>query len=235
MLCRCSCGTERAIDLTRLTHGITRSCGCAKRLVATRIAYGRWTVIGDLVPKRYKTDDAHHGTKQYVRCRCVCGVERDVQLGALEGGQSLSCGCLRAELRLKHGRTHTVEHSTWLSMRGRCLNPKSRDWPDYGGRGIRVCARWNNFSNFLADMGPRPSHEYSIDRINNDGDYEPGNCRWATDIEQANNKRSKRLITCNGETLTLTAWAKRLGINKSSLHFRLVRMPVNEALRIAHG
>lgn len=108
-------------------------------------------------------------------------------------------------------------------MKDRCLNPNDSQYADYGGRGIIICKRWqDNYENFLTDMGARPSHAYSIDRYpNNDGNYEPGNCRWATSTEQNRNRRSNHLVTYNGETLPITAWAERFKVNRVTLRWRL--------------
>ncbi|HEY9737554.1 MAG TPA: hypothetical protein V6D06_14770 [Trichocoleus sp.] len=109
-------------------------------------------------------------------------------------------------------------------MKSRCHNPNNAAYDRYGGRGIVVCDRWReSFENFYADMGPRPSEQHSIDRINNDGNYEPGNCRWATDKQQSRNTRRNRLLTYNGETLFLDEWAERLSISKHTLQTRLWR------------
>ena len=96
------------------------------------------------------------------------------------------------------------EYTVWGNMRDRCNRPANKQFHNYGGRGIRVCERWDSFPAFLEDMGPRPSPEHEIDRIDNDGDYEPNNCRWATPAEPRRNKRTNRLLTVNGETLTVT-------------------------------
>lgn len=134
-------------------------------------------------------------------CRCDCGKEKVIRGKHLVNGAIRSCGCLHIEVlreqSLKHGATRgygkTPEYESWTCMKNRCFNPKRKSFKDYGGRGIRVCARWlNSFENFLADMGRRPGPGYSIDRKNNDGDYEPGNCRWATSEEQNNNRRPRR-------------------------------------------
>lgn len=115
-----------------------------------------------------------------------------------------------------------AEYRAWRSMVARCCSSSCAAYPYYGGRGIKVCDRWReSFSAFLADMGRRPSEQHSIDRINNDGNYEPGNCRWATWTEQARNRRSNVLIEHNGETLPLVVWAERCGMRPSALAMRL--------------
>jgi hypothetical protein len=132
-------------------------------------------------------------------CHCSCGIEVEVCSGSLKSGRTSSCGCLQKELarelHTKHGFSHTPEYNAWINMKLRCTSPKCKYYKDYGGRGIQVCERWReSFENFLSDMGKKPSPELSIDRINNDGNYEPGNCRWATKIEQTNNRKRKLRI-----------------------------------------
>lgn len=123
---------------------------------------------------------------------------------------------------MKHGLSYTPEYRVWQTMRLRCKNPKNAAYPDYGGRGIKVCERWaESPARFIEDMGKKPSPRHEIDRINNDGNYEPGNCRWALRKENSNNRRSNRFIEHEGERKTVTQWAELLGISASVLEKRL--------------
>ena len=159
-------------------------------------------------------------------CKCDCGREHTTRSSNLLRGGSESCGCLRSELasaRLSaqaktHGLSRTPEYSAWRSMMSRCYNPKDAAYPRYGGRGIKVCKRWHKLENFLADMDERPPG-LSLDRLDNDGNYEPTNCEWRTDEEQQNNRRDNNYVTWNGETLTEEQWIRRTGL------------PVRERLR----
>ena len=158
-------------------------------------------------------------------CRCDCGNESLVRSDHLKSAATRSCGCLNVETaiasNLRHGHARglaTQTYRAWMAMRNRCGNPQD---PRYGGRGIYVCERWYVYENFLADMGEPPSLGLSIDRINNDGNYEPSNCRWATWSEQMRNRRNSRKLEFRGRTLNLCGWAELLGIQASTLRRRI--------------
>lgn len=139
---------------------------------------------------------------------------------------SRSCGAKRTwkVAAPKHGKANKIpEYFVWKGMNQRCNCPSTKNFKNYGGRGIRVCASWKSFENFFEDMGPRPSKEHSIHRENNDGDYSPTNCRWATRKEQQRNTRVNRFLTFDGERKTVVEWAEFLGVNPDRLHCRLTR------------
>lgn len=121
----------------------------------------------------------------------------------------------------KHGMSGTPELSAWSHMHQRCSNESYSLWHRYGGRGIKVCERWSEFRAFLEDMGPRPGNGYSLDRINTDGNYEPGNCRWATVLEQMNNTSRNVLLEFRGETRTIPEWARHVGLSPKNLGQRM--------------
>lgn len=124
------------------------------------------------------------------------------------------------KVTLKHGMCRTAEYRAWSGMRDRCNRKGNAAWRYYGGRGITVCERWQSFENFLQDMGLRPSRQHSIDRINTDGNYEPGNCRWATKKEQSNNSRANNIISFQGQQRTLAEWADHTGIPRNTIKLR---------------
>jgi hypothetical protein len=148
--------------------------------------FGRWTVISR-APNRRRS---HPIT--YWLCRCVCGREKEVPGTNLTRGLSKSCGCSKLgphpPRHKTHGMSFTPTYRSWRCMLNRCSNSKATKYPLYGARGITVCERWKRFENFLEDMGPRPA-DMTLDRLKNDLGYQPGNCRWATQKEQRNNRR----------------------------------------------
>jgi hypothetical protein len=149
-----------------------------------------------------------------VRVQCDCGTEKVVAFAYLRNGDTRSCGCLhRDQLKARltsHGKSNSREYRIWSGMLRRCTNQKAANYENYGGRGISVCERWRNFENFYADMGVCPDG-HSIDRKNNDSNYEPGNCRWATRTEQNNNSRHNNIVTYRGEQMSLAEAVRRAG------------------------
>jgi hypothetical protein len=182
--------------------------------------YDRWTVVADAPGRHYL-------------CRCDCGTERTVTGSALRRGRSRSCGCIaKDQLRAtrKHGMSLTTIYNLWGSMVSRCNNPTHQAFPNYGGRGIKVCDRWLSFENFYTDMGERPEGK-ELDRINNDGPYSPENCRWATPRQQGRNRRTNRVITFNGKSMCVADWADELGLSSANIYLRLSKgWSVEEAL-----
>jgi hypothetical protein len=162
-------------------------------------------------------------------CLCRCGGRTINSTDSLTSGNARSCGCRRVNLRrgkdapcFRHGLAATPEYSVWRAMIQRCRNPRNPAYRNYGARGITVCDRWaGSFADFIADMGLRPYKGLSIERINNAGHYEPGNCKWATKIERCQNTRKTHFLTLNGTTRSCSEWAKILGIGRSTLYARL--------------
>jgi hypothetical protein len=152
--------------------------------------FGRLVAI-ELAPRPWPSGNARW------LCQCDCGQMHVASGSNMRTGRVRSCGCSIREWaktgnnRRRHGASDTSTYGSWSGMRNRCLNPSEPRYPDYGGRGITVCARWDDFANFLADMGERPDG-LTLDRIDNDGNYEPGNCKWSTPLEQSQNRRPRR-------------------------------------------
>lgn len=161
-------------------------------------------------------------------CVCDCGNQTRVDGSQLRRKKTSSCGCLRRELAQQptHDMSKSAIYKVWNSMNQRCRNANSPMYSDYGGRGISVCLEWQDsfetFRDHVAALDNYAEKGYSIDRIDNDGDYEPGNVRWATRAEQVRNRRSTRLITYNNKTQCLADWAKELGMNYSTLRVRIL-------------
>ena len=157
-------------------------------------------------------------------CVCACGKNHQVIGRDLVNGHTKSCGCWCAETRktvhVTHGKSGTRAHGSWSYMIQRCTNSNNGNWHRYGGRGITVCKRWRSFENFLADMGERPLG-LSLDRKDNNGHYTPDNCRWATRKQQSENSSHPKMLTHDGKTKNMKAWAKELGLAPSTLCMRL--------------
>ena len=160
--------------------------------------------------------------------RCVCGTEVQVAQSRVRNGYTKSCGCLAREISSQkatiHGMRNSPEYSSWQAMVGRCTSTTHKDYPLWGGKGVQVCRRWReSFEAFYADMGPRPAGT-SLDRYPDyDGNYEPGNCRWATPIQQAHNRKDLTVVDTPAGRMALVDYAKRIGISKGAAHLRLKR------------
>lgn len=187
--------------------------------------------FGRLVVLR-RVENDRHGKSQWV-CRCDCGNETTTRANTLLKGETRSCGCLHLETvrvsRLTHGAASRLRNDgqqdpvyrVWCAAKGRCHNPTDKSYINYGQRGIKMCKRWReSFEAFRDDMGPRPVGG-TLERQDNDGNYDPDNCRWATGAEQARNKRTNIKITWKGETRCLYDWAHELGMKPMTLYFRI--------------
>jgi hypothetical protein len=179
--------------------------------------FGRLTILEQVENK--------NGRVQW-KCQCECGNIIFVQSGCLRGGHTKSCGCLCLEINREkatiHGMCNTPEYNVWTLIKKRCCNPSDEAFKNYGGRGITICDEWNNdFMAFYNYVGPRPSKKHSIDRINNNSGYRPGNVRWATRYEQNNNGRNNHEITIHGWTMNLGQWAHFVGKSRQTIFSRL--------------
>lgn len=166
--------------------------------------------------------------------KCDCGNQTVVSIKSVRRGNTKSCGCLHAEgLRRRnttHGLSDRPEYKVWKDMRSRCCNPRNKEYPNYGGRGITTCRRWNSFACFYDDMGSSPP-ETTIDRRDVNGNYEPENCWWAPADAQANNKRTTVRFTIGGETKSLAQWSRQFGIGRAKVAYRLkIGMSPEDAL-----
>lgn len=190
------------------------------------LKFGRLTVLDICLERKNKST-------RWI-CRCECGEIRSVYRSSLISGKTLSCGCLAKSINKERMTTHGAwgsrTHRIWMLMKARCLSPSANSYADYGGSGITVCERWLKFENFIADMGEAPAG-MSIDRYPDmSGNYEPGNCRWATAKEQARNRRTSKMLTCGGKTQCLSAWAEELCVPPHILTKRLKRGMSLEAI-----
>lgn len=197
---------------------------------------GRLTVVG--------VGGVNKRGRKLVAFTCDCGAAVEYQMTAVSSGNTLSCGCLRRDLlaakNFKHGhrvreektgvKTRT-EYTIWKRMRTRCNDESDRKYPAYGGRGIKCCDRWNDFELFLSDMGERPSLQHSLDRIDNNGNYEPGNVRWATASQQARNKRNSRFVEFEGKLVSLADLVERFNVRYGLVSGRLgLGWPIERAI-----
>lgn len=155
-------------------------------------------------------------------CLCDCGKRTRIDIGHLD--KQKSCGCWREEARRKHGFSKAPEYNTWEHIVQRCMNPKNDAYRNYGGRGITICQEWReSFTCFLRDMGFRPGPMFTIERIDNNGNYEPGNCKWIPKAQQSSNRRTNHILIFRGESKPIWQWAAELAIKETTIRTRLHR------------
>ena len=223
-LCKCDCGTIKGVSGKSLRLHRSKSCGCwystpIKDLV--RKTFGRLLVIE-------QAKDSHSGKTQFL-CQCICGNRVIIRSDSLVSGNTRSCGCLLSDTTREratvHGensfRNHSFEYNKWRGMKDRCYNKLHNKYHRYGGRGIIVCDRWlSSYENFLGDMGRCPKG-LTIERIDNDENYEPGNCKWATVHTQSRNKITNQWLTFDGRNKIITDWATEWGVSVGKIKYHL--------------
>lgn len=200
---------------TNKSHGLCEPGQKYNRLTAVAFSHFHRTAQGQV--------------KRHWCFKCDCGKEITAELSNVRGNHTTSCGCALAEImptvNFKHGDARvgkiTFLFSVWRQMLGRCHNPNLNSYKYYGGRGIKVCERWSEYVNFKSDMEPGYKVGLQLDRINNDGNYEPGNCRWATRREQSRNRRSNVWLTFRGRTQILKDWADEIGVSYTAIQYRI--------------
>jgi len=191
--------------------------------ITTGMRFGRLEIVSEAERLRYK-----HGTQRQFVCKCECGNIITTTLPHLRAGNVASCGCLQSDsgrLRATHGLTGSHLYMVWVNMKTRCNNPNASRFENHGGRGIQVCDEWNesfdSFAEWAMSNGFSPALQ--LDRIDNDGNYCPSNCRFVTRKQQARNKRSNRNLTLNGKTQPMSAWAEELGLSYGMISHRISR------------
>lgn len=230
-LCDCDCGNEGVVLGTNLIRGLSTSCGCEKKkkfddeiqkLIGCK--FNKLTVI-----ERAQNYISPKGKpRTMLKCECECGNVIVVEKYHVTSGITQSCGCLQKEtasvMGTKHGMHGTHIYSIWDNMIGRCYRKSNPRYHRYGGRGIIVCDEWKQFDKFYEYVSKLPHYNeegYTLDRIDVNGNYEPNNVRWANDETQANNKSTNHYLSYNGETKTMTQWARDINISPSTLSNRI--------------
>lgn len=236
--CKCDCGKITNVKSANLISGKTNSCGCIRVNNLVGKKYGKLAVVSKEENKRSETGRSH---VMYF-CKCDCGKNIVVKAENLRSGNTKSCGCLVIDtnkaIGTKHGKAHTRLYNVWQRMKQRCYDANCKEYDRYGGRGITVCNEWLNdfqlFYDWAMDNGydeNAPKGECTIDRIDNDGNYCPENCRWVSNKEQQRNKKNNFLVLYKGEELPLSVVAEKEKINRSTLYSRLQKgMTIEEAI-----
>ena len=212
--CMCDCGNSKDVRVSCLKRGNVKSCGCLTK-EQNEIAgqrFGELTVL-ERIPHSI-------APKSQYKCMCSCGNFCSVAKSDLLRENRKSCGCLPPANK-RHGLWNTPEYKIWGGMLSRCQNVNNSAYKNYGSRGIQVAQQWSDFAVFIADVGMRKNSKDTLERIYNEGNYEPGNVRWASRAEQALNKRTNNLIQYQGKTQTLKEWMIELSLNRNTVTKRL--------------
>jgi hypothetical protein len=225
-LCVCSCGKERLVSGVKLRRGDSRGCGCSEKESLIGERFNLLTVIEEASLTKDR--------KRRVLFKCDCGRTKIIEVHNLKTGHTKSCGHLIVEegkKRVKHGKTKTSEYKSWLKMKDRCYVVNDISYPNYGGRGIKVCDRWrHSFENFYADMGDKPSRKHTLERKNSNEDYTPDNCVWDTWKVQNGNRTNNVWIEHNGKRMILQDWANYFGAHQSNLRWHMRRRTFDEII-----
>lgn len=225
-LCQCECGNRKIIAGSHLREGVTKSCGCLYSESALNISGNKF---GKLTAK--KPVGKNKKGQIIWLCKCDCGKMCEIPSSSLVSGNSKSCGCSRR----KNGEIHNHRlYNIWRGMKNRCYNSSHMAYENYGGRGIEICEEWKNdfqtFYKWAVENGY--SDNLTIDRINNDGNYEPNNCRWITQKEQCNNTRRNIYVTCDGKTNTISEWIRVIGVSRRVMENRIKKCGHQKAVEI---
>lgn len=225
--CLCDCGKSTIVSGSQLRKGKTKSCGCLDHPDITGQKFGKLIVLRVGTPK---IKPCGKTVKKWL-CKCDCGNLAEVATSDLTSGHTTSCGCVKrnalAAATIKHGMTGTRIYNIYRGICARCYNKKSTAYVNWGGRGIIICSEWlgeNGFNNFYKwSISHGYADDLTIDRIDNDGNYEPENCRWTSLLVQANNTRKNVYITYNGKTQSLPDWCRELDLEYSMIYVRYRR------------
>lgn len=229
--CKCDCGNITKVQRDRLLNGHTKSCGCGK-IKHFNITKGKDLTgkrIGRLVVKEWLGTDIRSKNKQSIyRCECDCGNIKNISRSDLMSGRVFSCGCYAIEIRTKHNGYRDRLYNIWSAMRDRCNNSNHPSYYAYGGRGIKVCDEWDDykiFKDWAMKNGYNPDAEFqecTIDRVDNDGNYEPNNCRFVNFDVQSNNRQNTIRIEMDGNIKSLKQWCDELNCDYNKTYKRKV-------------
>jgi len=209
-----------------------------------RINYNKGDKVGTCIFLEETIPDSYYKLKsnkiEYIRkalFKCTCGKEFETQIISMRRGNTKSCGCLNIKriqqeggLNKKHGQRYHPLYNIWIAIFQRCYHKNCIEYPNYGQRGIIVCERWHNIDNFIEDMYSSYKKDLQIDRINNNGNYEPSNCKWSTGKQNSNNKRNNRIIEYKGITKTISEWADYMGIPYRVFFYRITCWDIEKAM-----